>query len=193
MVDHLFTIADRDERNLAARTVISVMGNMYPHLRDVPDFRHKLWDHLAIMSDFGLDIDSPYPPPSKERLNEKPERLPYSNNHIKFKHYGRLTERLIQKIRETEDIELKRVLTVLTANHMKKSFLTWNKDSVENEHIYDDIKYLYGNDLEIPEGLTLSDSQALLQKKTKTPGNNKTPGKTGNNNKKFFHKKNQLK
>ena len=88
MVDHLATITDRDERTRAAKTVISVMGNLYPHLRDVPDFRHKLWDHLMIMSNFTLDIDSPYPLPEKDILEEKPEKLPYNNHRIKYKHYG---------------------------------------------------------------------------------------------------------
>ena len=97
MVDYLLTIEDREERTRAAKTVIDVMGNLYPHLRDVPDFRHKLWDHLAIMSEFKLDIDTPYPLPSLSKLQEKPERLPYSSNHIKYKHYGKLVEKLIDK------------------------------------------------------------------------------------------------
>lgn len=97
MVDHIRTIQDREERNRAARTVIDVMGNLYPHLRDVPDFRHKLWDHLAIMSEFQLDIDAPYPLPSLEKINEKPEKLKYNTNHIKFRHYGKLVEKLIEK------------------------------------------------------------------------------------------------
>ena len=156
MVDHLATITNRDERTRAAKTVISVMGNLYPHLRDVPDFRHKLWDHLMIMSNFTLDIDSPYPLPEKDILEEKPEKLPYNNHRIKYKHYGLLTEKLIEKIKETEDPEIKRVLTVLTANHMKKSFLTWNKDSVEDDQIYNDINTLYGGNIEMPEGMILS-------------------------------------
>ena len=98
MVDYLLTIEDREERTRAAKTVIDVMGNLYPHLRDVPDFRHKLWDHLAIMSEFKLDIDTPYPLPSLSKLQEKPERLPYSSNHIKYKHYGKLVEKLIDKM-----------------------------------------------------------------------------------------------
>ena len=144
MVDYLLTIEDREERTRAAKTVIDVMGNLYPHLRDVPDFRHKLWDHLAIMSEFKLDIDTPYPLPSLSKLQEKPERLPYSSNHIKYKHYGKLVEKLIDKIKELEDPEQKRALIVLTANHMKKSFLTWNKDSVEDEPFYNDINTLCG-------------------------------------------------
>lgn len=191
MVDYLLTIEDREERTRAAKTVIDVMGNLYPHLRDVPDFRHKLWDHLAIMSNFSLDIDTPYPLPSIEKLHEKPEKLEYNNHHIKYKHYGLLTEKLIQKIKETDDPELKRVLTVLTANHMKKSFLTWNKDSVEDEQIYNDINTLYGGNIEMPEGMTLSHSKDLLQKKGK-PANKpqaKNGNTNGNNNKKIHYKK----
>lgn len=100
MVDHILTIQDRDERTRAAKTIIDVMGNLYPHLRDVPDFRHKLWDHLAIMSGFKLDIETPYPLPSLEKINEKPEKLPYQTNHIKYRHYGKLVEKLIEKSRK---------------------------------------------------------------------------------------------
>ena len=164
MVDYLLTIEDREERTRAAKTVIDVMGNLYPHLRDVPDFRHKLWDHLAIMSEFKLDIDTPYPLPSLSKLQEKPERLPYSSNHIKYKHYGKLVEKLIDKIKELEDPEQKRALIVLTANHMKKSFLTWNKDSVEDEQIYNDTNTLCGCTVILPAGMTLSNPNDLRTK-----------------------------
>lgn len=186
MVDYLLTINDREERTRAARTVIDVMGNLYPHLRDVPDFRHKLWDHLAIMSEFKLDIETPYPLPSIEKLQEKPETLPYSTNRIKYRHYGKLVEKLIEEIRQQVDPEQKRALIVLTANHMKKSFLTWNKDSVEDDQIYNDINTLYGSTLILPEGITLSNPKDLLQKKSKPssnkPMNNKNYQKKGNNN-----------
>ena len=198
MVDYLLTIEDREERTRAAKTVIDVMGNLYPHLRDVPDFRHKLWDHLAIMSEFKLDIDTPYPLPSLSKLQEKPERLPYSSNHIKYKHYGKLVEKLIDKIKELEDPEQKRALIVLTANHMKKSFLTWNKDSVEDEQIYNDINTLCGCTVILPEGMTLSNPKDLLQKKSK-PSSNKPMNKNyqknnnnnnnkGNNNRQYYKK-----
>lgn len=199
MVDYLLTIQDREERTKAAKTVIDVMGNLYPHLRDVPDFRHKLWDHLAIMSEFKLDIDTPYPLPSIEKLTEKPEPLPYSSNHIKYRHYGKLVEKLIEEIRIQEDPEQKRALIVLTANHMKKSFLTWNKDCVEDEQIYNDINTLYGSTLILPEGITLSNSKDLLQKKSKPssnkPMNNnknyqKNNNKGNNNNRQHYKKQN---
>lgn len=140
-----------------------------------------------IMSNFTLDIDSPYPLPEKDILEEKPEKLPYNNHRIKYKHYGLLTEKLIEKIKETEDPEIKRVLTVLTANHMKKSFLTWNKDSVEDDQIYNDIntfiRWQYRNAW---KEWTLSHSKDLLQKKNTKPTNN---NKQQKNNKKQFYKK----
>ena len=190
MVDHLATIQDREERNRAARTIISVMGNLYPHLRDIPDFRHKLWDHLAIMSNFTLDIDSPYPLPSKEKLQEKPKKVPYSNHRIKYRHYGILTEKLVEKIKEMKNPEQKRALTVLTATHMKKSFLTWNKDSVEDEQIYNDINTLYGGDIEMPEGMTLSHSKDLLQKTMNVNSNKKNNNRQQKNKKNFYKKHN---
>ena len=190
MVDHLATIQDREERNRAARTIISVMGNLYPHLRDIPDFRHKLWDHLAIMSNFTLDIDSPYPLPSKEKLQEKPKKVPYSNHRIKYRHYGLLTEKLVEKIKEMKNPEQKRALTVLTATHMKKSFLTWNKDSVEDEQIYNDINTLYGGDIEMPEGMTLSHSKDLLQKTMNVNSNKKNNNRQQKNNKNLYKKHN---
>lgn len=207
MVDHLLTIEDKAERTKAAKTIIDVMGNLYPHLRDVPDFRHKLWDHLAIMSEFKLDIETPYPLPSLEKINEKPEKLRYSSGRVKCRHYGKLVERLIDKIKETEDPEQKRALIVLTANHMKKSFLTWNKDSVEDDQIYDDINTYYGGPIILPEGMTLSHSKDLLQKKSKPSSNkpmnnnkngnsksikrdnNNNNGNNNNNNNRSFHKK----
>ena len=168
------------------------MGNLYPHLRDVPDFRHKLWDHLAIMANFQLDIDAPYPLPSIQKLQEKPSKLAYSNNRIRFRHYGKLTEKLIEAIRNEQDPDKRKALIVLTANHMKKSFLTWNKDTVEDEQIYKDINTLYGGELVLPEGMMLSASKDLLQKKIK-PVINKPVNKQfqKKNNNKQFHKKQQ--
>lgn len=194
MVDHLLTIENREERTRAAKTVIDVMGNLYPHLRDVPDFRHKLWDHLAIMSNFNLDIDTPYPLPSMEKFRAKPERLSYNTTRIKYRHYGKLVEKLLDEIRQRQDPEQKRALIVLTANHMKKSFLTWNKDSVEDEQIYNDINTLYGEQLILPEGMTLSNPKELLQKKNKAnsnkpQNNNKNYQKNNRNNNRTFYKK----
>lgn len=165
MVSHLLTIDNRDERNRAAQAVIDVMGNVSPHLRDVSDFRHKLWDHLAIMSDFKLDIDSPYPTPSINKLYEKPDRLSYSSNKIKYRHYGKLTERLVDKIKEKESGEERDELFRLAANYMKKSFLVWNKESVEDEHITNDLCEYLGSKSYMPQDLNLSATKDILVKK----------------------------
>lgn len=103
MVDYITGIEDGDERNRLAKALIGVMGNLNPHLRDINDFKHKLWDHLFIMSDFKLDIDSPYPIPSKEEYQEKPKQIPYPKNPIKYKHYGRVIELMIEKAIEMEE------------------------------------------------------------------------------------------
>lgn len=199
MVDHIRTIENREERTRAAKTIIDVMGNLYPHLRDVPDFRHKLWDHLAIMSEFQLDIDTPYPLPSLDDLYEKPEKLPYSNNRIRYRHYGKMVEKLFDKIQELEDPDQKRAMAVLTANHMKKSFLTWNKDSVEDEQILEDIKTYAGNRDVLPEGMLLATPKELLQRKTKPssnrpmsnrPSNGKPNGNKPNGNNSYYKKNN---
>ncbi|HPV57222.1 MAG TPA: DUF4290 domain-containing protein, partial [Tenuifilaceae bacterium] len=128
MVDYIAGIEDRDERNRLAKALIGIMGNLNPHLRDINDFKHKLWDHLFIMSDFKLDIDSPYPIPSLEEYMEKPQQIPYPNNPIKYKHYGRVIELMIEKAIEMEEGQEKDALKQLIANQMKKANIAWNKD-----------------------------------------------------------------
>lgn len=175
MVDYLLTIEDREKRNKSAQTVIDVMGNLYPYLRDVAEFKHKLWDHLAIMADFKLDIDYPYDPPSPEILNERPNRVPYSQHHIRWKHYGRTMELMISRINEYEGEE-REIMIEQLANHMKKSFLQWNKDAVEDQKIFKDLEYLSNGNIEIPEGLELADAKTLIGKKKK-PQQNKQQNK----------------
>jgi hypothetical protein len=172
MVDHIVSIEDRDERNRAARTIIDIMGSMYPYLRDVADFKHKLWDHIAIMSDFKLDIDYPYEPPSPQILHEKPKAVPYSQHDIKFRHYGFLLESMVKKIREFENPN-REILLKLLANHMKKSYLAWNRDSVEDEKIFDDLNYIAGHKIDVSE-IELTETKNLIvrekEKETKKPG-----------------------
>jgi len=133
---------DKEKRNKMVQGIIGVMGNMNPHLRDIADFKHKLWDHLAIISDFKLDIDSPYDAPEIEKLQEKPEIVPYKTKLSKFKHYGQTLEKMIDTAVSMEDGELKEILIQLIANHMKKSYLTWNKEAVADEQIFKDLKIL---------------------------------------------------
>ncbi len=170
MVDYLLTIEDRDKRNKSAQTVIDVMGNLYPYLRDVAEFKHKLWDHLAIMADFKLDIDYPYNPPSPDILTERPNKVPYNQHDIRWKHYGRTMELMIAKVNEFEGEE-REIMIEQLANHMKKSFLQWNKDAVEDEKILNDLEYLSKGNIKIPEGLQLADPKALIGKKKKPQQN----------------------
>ncbi|HJA85060.1 MAG TPA: DUF4290 domain-containing protein [Candidatus Bacteroides avicola] len=142
MVDYALTIEDRRERQRCANTIIGIMGNMFPHLRDVPDFKHKLWDHLAIMSDFKLDIDYPYEIIRKDRLDTKPDPIPYPRTKIRYRHYGRTLEVLIQKACEMPEGDEKQQLVALICNHMKKDYMAWNKDAVEDEKIADDLQEL---------------------------------------------------
>ena len=140
MVDHALTIEDRAERQRCANTIINIMGGMFPHLRDVPDFKHKLWDHLAIMSDFKLDIDYPFEIVKKEDLVVKPEKLEYPNGALRYRHYGRFLEGMIKKAVEVENEGEKKQLINLLAIQMKKDLNNWNKDGIEDQKIVDDLR-----------------------------------------------------
>ena len=139
MVDHALTIEDRAERQRCANTIINIMGNMFPHLRDVPDFKHKLWDHLAIMSDFKLDIDYPYEIIRKDNLNTR--------------HYGRTLEVLIKKAIDFPEGDEKQNLIALICNHMKKDYMTWNKDTVDDRKIAEDLNEYSGGKLQMTDDI----------------------------------------
>ena len=136
LMDQATAIEAREERNKAAKYIISVMGSLNPHLRDVLDFQHKLWDQLFIMSDFKLDVDSPYPIPSKDILTQKPDRLKYPQNFPKYRFYGNNIKYMIDVANSWEESDLKNALVLVIANHMKKSYLSWNKDTVTDEIIF---------------------------------------------------------
>jgi len=140
MVDHIMQIENREERILAVKAVIDVMGMMYPYLRDINEFKHKLWDHIAIMSDFKLDIDYPYDLPKPETFIEKPRLVPYEQSDMKYRHYGKIMENFIDATAKMDDENpAKATNTELLANQMKKSYLMWNKDAVEDSKILKDM------------------------------------------------------
>ena len=122
LIDQATEIPDREERNKAAKYIIQVMGTLNPHLRDVPDFQHKLWDQIFIMSDFRLDVDSPYPIPTRDVINLKPERLPYPQRNPKYRFYGNNITNMIEVANSWEEGEMKSALVKVIANHMKKSY-----------------------------------------------------------------------
>ena len=164
MVEYIGTIEDREERNTMANAVIQIMGNMNPHLRDINDFKHKLWDHLAIMSDFTLDIDFPYEIPAKETFSSKPRIVEYSDREIKFKHYGKTIELFIERACNMEDDEVKDALVGVIANHMKKSYLTWNKDTVDDAVILKDLELLSKGRLKVGDEFKLADAKEIMSK-----------------------------
>ncbi len=141
MVDYCCTIEDREERTKCAYSIISTMGNLFPQLRDEADYVHKLWDHLAIMSDFKLDIDYPYEVVKAETLDSKPDPMNYKLENIKMRHYGKLIERMIERACEYPDGEEKDALIMLIANHMKKQIFQINKEDVEDAKIFNDLAF----------------------------------------------------
>ena len=171
MVDYALTIEDPEERKCCAHTIVRIMGNLFPHLRDVSDFKHKLWDHLAIMYDFKLDIEYPYEIIQQEDLHSRPDKVPYGSKIIKVRHYGHITEELIDKVLEMEEGPEKERLIQLLANHMKKSFLTMNRELVEDKKIFDDLRLMSGGKIDIKEEeLRLVEPREVTY--TKKKGNN---------------------
>lgn len=177
MVDLLLQMDDRERRNKAAHVLIDIMGNLNPYLRDVPDFKHKLWDHLAIMANFKLDIDYPYSPPSPDVLFEKPNKVPYCQRDIRLRHYGHTMELMIKKAQEFEESKEKDILIYQLANHMKKSYLTWNKDTVEDDKILDDLSEISNGKLKCKD-IELAEVKATLPRQP-FPVKQKSP-KRGN-------------
>ena len=186
MINHAIAQDSKEERNKLAKAIISVMGNMQPHLRDVPDFQHKLWDQLFIMSDFKLDADSPFEKPSKENLSLVPEPLAYPQNYPKYRFYGNNIKTMIDAAAKWEEGEMKNALVFTIANHMKKSFLCWNKDTVEDVVIYDHLFELSGGKFDIRNtDKTLTESSQLLKMQRKTNNYKKSNKKNYRNRKRY--------
>jgi hypothetical protein len=168
MINYAKTLETKEERNKVAGAIISVMGNMQPHLRDVPDFQHKLWDQLFIMANFELDVDSVFEKPTKEILEERPGPLNYPQNFPKYRFYGNNIKTMIDVANTWEDGELKEALKYTIANHMKKCFLNWNKDTVEDDVIYQHLYELSEGKINLKNSEEdLTDSTSLMRAKTK--------------------------
>ncbi|MEZ0005711.1 hypothetical protein ABH942_001068 [Flavobacterium sp. 28YEA47A] len=176
LIDQATVIEDRNERNKAAKYIIAVMGSLNPHLRDVPDFQHKLWDQIFIMSDFKLDVDSPYPVPSREMLQQKPERLKYPQNFPKYRFYGNNIKYMIDVANKWEEGELKSALIKVIANHMKKSYLSWNKDTVKDEVIFEHLYELSNGKINLKTSSEeLLNSTDLMRTNKKMSNKNQSP------------------
>ena len=186
MVEQALDQPDKEERNKMANAIIGVMGNLNPHLRDVPDFQHKLWDQLFIMSEFSLDVDSPYPIPEKEVLAARPDPLSYPQNFPKYRFYGNNIKRMIDAAVTFSDGDQKDALIYVIANHMKKCFLNWNKDTVEDAVIFNHLFEISNGQIDLKKSEeTLTNSDELIRLSNKRFGRQK-PHQNNKNNK---HKK----
>ena len=185
MIDHVSSLKSKDERNKLSNAIISVMGNLQPHLRDVPDFQHKLWDQLFIMSDFKLDVDSPFEKPSKDILDSKPLPLEYPQSFPKYRFYGNNIKIMIDEAVKWDNSDKKDALIFTIANHMKKCFLNWNKDNVEDQVIFDHLYELSDSKIDIKNSnIELLDSSVLIRTKKKF-SNKKYPKKNNKNRKRY--------
>jgi len=156
MVKYIIALPTKEERNRYAQVVIDLMGFLNPHLRDVADFKHKLWDHLHIISDYQIDVDAPYPKPTPEAIHLKPQPLRYPHQRIKYKHYGKTIELMIEKAKAIDEPERKRHMVQAIANFMKMAYVQWNKDSVTDESIIADLYALSGGTLKLDENVNLN-------------------------------------
>jgi len=162
MIQQVAAIEDRKKRNEQIKAVVSVMGELNPHLRDVEDFKHKLWDHVHVVSDFSIDIDAPYPIPTRESFQERPQCIPYPTSPVKIMHYGRNIQNMIDTIADHPNEEERQAVALMVANYMKRDYLMWNKDIVTDEIILRDLTALSKGRIILPPGTKLADVQVSL-------------------------------
>lgn len=148
MVEYLLTIENKEERQRNAYAVIELMGFLNPHLKNVEDFRHKLWDHLFLISDFTLDVESPYPIPTRETLKARPERLSYPKRYPKFNHLGKNIEVVIDKALHEENPEKKQGFANAIAYYMKLTYSNWHKELVHDDAIQTELSTMTKGELE---------------------------------------------
>lgn len=169
MIEYTLTIEDREKRSKAANAIVSIMALLNPHLREITDYKHKLWDHLFIISNFKLDVEAPYPMPSPDTLMEKPKRIPYPSKNIKYKHYGKTTELMIQEIIKMEEGPIKESMVEKIANFMKMSYLSWNRDSVDDQQIIEQLRILSEGQLHLKDNTQLELTSDILAKTARKP------------------------
>ena len=186
MVDYLKTIEDREKRNEQARAIIKVMEILNPAVHLQENYEQKLWDHLYIIADFDLDVDSPYPMPEQETLNRRPVPVPIQKKPVKASHYGRNIENMIDLVAQKEDGEQKTGMIQILAGYMKQQYLIWNKDTVSDETIFQDIERLSDNRIKVPEGLQILKAQ-------QDAGNRQSNGQNWQKNHKKANQKNNQK
>ena len=182
MVKYICELPTKEERNRYAQVVIELMGFLNPHLRDVADFKHKLWDHLHIISDFKIDVDSPYPLPSPEAIHLKPEPLRYPHQRIRYKHYGKTIELMIEKAKNIDEPARKQHMVQAIANFMKMAYVQWNKDSVADEIILSDLRELSKGELKLEDNVNLNRVEFRTPQTNNNPRNNNQRNNNQRNN-----------
>jgi hypothetical protein len=193
MAQDCANIEDRALRTRTAEFIVNVMAQMNPKVRESGEYKQKLWDHLHIMADFKLDVDSPYPAPSREVLRFPHKQLKYQQSSIRFRHYGKNIEAIINKAITFEEGPEKEALIKTIANHLKKSYLNWNRNSVDDDVILKNLADLSSNRLQLSEEHKLSHTNEILarnkKKKFIKPGGNPFSGnQNGNSGPGGFHK-----
>jgi hypothetical protein len=185
MINYVKNIPDKEKRNEQIQAVIAVMGTLNPQLRDINDFKHKLWDHVQIISDFKIDIDSPYPIPTKETLFTHPDPIPIQKEPIKAVHYGRNIQNMIDIIAKRPDDEVKTYMIKTLASYMKQQYLIWNKDSVSEETIFNDIHLLSDGKITVPPevhiGTGINEQNHNRNNSQQRNNNNRRNNKSKNN------------
>ena len=185
MIQYTCTVEDREKRNQAAKFIINVMAQLNPSVKESGDFKHKLWDHLFIIADFKLDVDAPYPPPPPLSLSTKPEHLSYHDNEIEYKHYGKNIALMIEKATEYEDGVEKDALIKAIANHMKKSYLNWNRESVNDELIEKHLSVLSKDLLKLNQDFRFTHTNDILAQNQKRKSFRQGPDRNFNKQQSF--------
>lgn len=181
MVNHALTLKTKAERQHCANTIVRIMGNMFPHLRDIPDFKHKLWDHLAAMADYQLDIDYPYEVTVADKAGVKPRPMPYPMKRIRSRHYGYLLESLVKHVKDMEPGRERDELTQLAAHQMKRDLYGWNKDAMDNDKVIADLESYVGHEIHLDmNALQQVDLQGRAQQVSNTMSRNPKRGKKKN-------------
>ena len=186
LVDYAMTIEDREKRNSFVNIIINAMAQVNPTVKETSNYKHKLWDHLFIMSDYKLDVDSPFPKPIPEEVESKPERLNYKSSFIRFRPYGKIIENMIDKIIDMPEGEEKNTLIEMIAQHLKKSYLQWNVSSCDDEMILSHFEQLSHGKLKLHEDFRLHSTKKLLSDHSMQRNKNHTQqnqGKKKANNK----------
>ncbi len=194
MIRHLMDIEDRKQRTEAAYFIVNVMAQMNPQVKESNDYMHKLWDHLHIIAKYELDVDGPYPKPTPEMQKKKPEHVGYQKNNIRYGHYGQYIYDVVKKVKEMEDGPKKQAILINIANQMKRDYLNWNRDTVNDLLILDDLYKISGEEITLPMETKLIPTNEILNKsqnQQQQQNQKKKNGSNNNNNKKNNNNKNQ--